>query len=207
MIHIDDNFFNDPYQVRNHLIKKKDWCPDINYVGYRSYTVPEFIQNTILSKAKSIIQEDDLSFAQNPTFQYSTKEYLDGIYHRDIDEGRYICIVYLALDPPSDSGTEVCDSEQLEHPIGNNTQEKRDFLADPTNLIKRYRYGRLRRNVNSFYKPIMKVPNKFNRGLIFPASNFHRAQNSFGTSIVNSRMTVVSFLGGKMGSDNRLYEV
>ena len=53
----------------------------------------------------------------------------------------------------------------------------------------------------------MKVPNKFNRGLIFPASNFHRAQNSFGTSIVNSRMTVVSFLGGKMGSDNRLYEV
>ena len=40
---------------------------------------------------------------------------------------------------------------------------------------------------------IRKVPNKFNRGIIFPAANFHRSQYSFGTSIENSRLTIVSF--------------
>ena len=68
------------------------------------------------------------------------------------------------------------------------------FHKDPSNLIKRDEYGRIRKEVNSFYKPNIIAANKFNRCVIFPATNFHRAQNFFGTSLENSRLTLVSFM-------------
>ena len=68
------------------------------------------------------------------------------------------------------------------------------FHKNPFNLINRYRYGRIRKKINSYYKPNIIVTNKFNRCVIFPSHNFHRAQNFFGTSLENSRLTIVSFM-------------
>ena len=101
----------------------------------------------------------------------------------------------MSINPPVNTGTEVCDSDQVPDTL--NTSEvihlKESFHNDPSNLIKRYRYARIRKKLNSYYNPIMKVPNKFNRIVMFPANYFHRAQNFFGTSIQTSRLTLVSF--------------
>ena len=192
MIHICDNFFNDPYKVRNLALKQKFVQDTFNYPGVRSNTVPFDVLKYIVSRMGKILEVDSL-IVKSSSFQYITEQYHDGIYH--YDNADYIGIIYLTPNPPANTGTEVCDSNQVFDTL--DTSEvirlKESFHEDPSNLIKRYRYAKIRKKLNSYYNPIMKVPNKFNRILIFPATFFHRSQNFFGTSIENSRLTLVSF--------------
>ena len=204
MIHICDNFFSDPYKVRSIAFKGKYiWA--YNYPGLRSYNVPKEVNDEILSYIRYITKNSSLKFYDS-SFQSISQDYDEGIFHED-SESTYICIIYLSLDPLLNSGTEVCDSDHRDlyfrsdeglevfNPINSKVTKRRDlFHKDPSNLINRYRYGRIRKKVNSFYKPNIIAANKFNRCVIFPATNFHRAQNSFGTSLGNSRLTIVSFM-------------
>ena len=193
MIYVCDNFFNDPYTIRNIALKSKyESDSEGRWPGMRSVIESQNIIDRIVSEVHLLTKNTSLKLRKNDCFfQYVTKDYGEGVFHQD--DVDYTCIVFLGLHTPSYSGTEVCDSDETLDNIGNNTVEKLDFIKDPYNLIKRYRYDRIRRKVNSHYKPIMKVPNKFNRGIIFPATNFHRAQHFFGTSIESARMTSVSF--------------
>ena len=124
------------------------------------------------------------------------KEFGDGIYHRD--PHKYICIIYLSLDAPLDSGTEVCGDDQVPDTLNTSAviRRKESFHQDPFNWIKRYRYDRVKNKLNSHYNPLLKVPNRFNRCVFFPATNFHRSQQSFGTSLENGRLTLVCFVDG-----------
>ena len=72
-------------------------------------------------------------------------------------------------------------------------EAKRSFYKDTSNRLNRYRYNNLRKKFMNKNKPIVKVPNKFNRMLLFDSPLFHRAQKFFGTSIGNSRLTFVTF--------------
>tara|TARA_X000000368_G_scaffold400187_1_gene371833 strand:- start:73 stop:681 length:609 start_codon:yes stop_codon:yes gene_type:complete len=197
MIHICDNFFSDPFKIRSIAFKGKYKCA-INYPGVRSHNVPKKVEDEILSYGHYITKNSSLTI-NTPSFQSISQDYDEGIFHKDVDH-TYICIIYLSLDPPLNSGTEICDSDHVRGlEIFNSTNPKviksRDlFHKDPLNLIYRYRYGRIRKKVNSFYKSNIIAANKFNRCVIFPATNFHRAQNFFGTSLGNSRLTIVSFM-------------
>ena len=197
MIHICDNFFSDPYKVRSIAFKGKYICA-YNYPGLRSDNVPKEVNDEILSYIRYITKNSSLKFYDS-SFQSISQEYDEGIYHMDPGH-TYICIIYLSLDPPLNSGTEICDSDHVRgleifNSINPKVMKSRDlFHKDPSNLINRYRYGRMRKKVNSFYKPNIIAANKFNRCVIFPATNFHRAQNFFGTSLGNSRLTIVSFM-------------
>ena len=198
MIHICDNFFNDPYKIRSIAFKGKYKCAT-NYPGVRSHTVPKKVKDQILSYGHYITKNSSLTIGHTPSFQSIPQEYDEGIFHKDPDH-TYICIIYLSLDPPLNSGTEICDSDHVRGLEILNTMDPRVtksrdlFHKDPFNLIYRYRYGRIRKKLNSFYKPNIIAANKFNRCVIFPATNFHRAQNFFGTSLGNSRLTIVSFM-------------
>ena len=192
MIYIEDNYFKDPYAIRNLALKKRYVSEKFNYPGVRS-AVPSDISNNIFSKIKYVTQDSNLILSSSD-FQCVTKKFGEGIIHRD--DFKYICIIYLSLEPPANSGTEVCDYDQDidTFPMPEVLRRKTEFFEDPENLIKRFTYARLRRWKNSHYKPMIKVPNKFNRFILFPARRFHRAQNSFGTSIENARLTLVSFV-------------
>ena len=196
MIHIEDDFFKDPYSVRNNALKQEFLVrARFNYPGARSYNVPSTVCNYILSHLRCILKNDSIQFTDDgPCFHTIGGEFEEGIFHTD-DFG-YICIIYLSLEPPANSGTEVCDYDQDidTFPMPEVLRRKTEFFEDPENLIKRFTYARLRRWKNSHYKPMIKVPNKFNRFILFPARRFHRAQNSFGTSIENARLTLVSFV-------------
>ena len=206
MIHICDNFFSDPYTVRNIALHEKYMTERFNYPGVRSYGVPESVKNNLFSKVKNITQNSNLKIGST-TFQSIKKEFGTGIYHKDHEN--YICIIYLSLDPPVNSGTEICDfgveGEVVTHynalkgwPTSLDYERTYEiqlsYFKDPFNLIKRYRYARVRRKLNSYFTPTAIVANKFNRGLIFPCKNYHRSQNFFGSSIENSRLTIVSFM-------------
>ena len=49
MIHICDDFFEDPYKVRNISLKQKYVTERLNYPGIRCLDVPEEITDYILS--------------------------------------------------------------------------------------------------------------------------------------------------------------
>ena len=108
MIHICDNFFSDPYKVRSIAFKGKYiWA--YNYPGLRSNNVPKEVNDEILSYIRYITKNSSLKFYDS-SFQSISQDYNEGIFHKDM--GRtYICIIYLSLDPPLNSGTEICDSD------------------------------------------------------------------------------------------------
>ncbi len=199
MIYVCDNFLSDPYVVRNIALHEKYVTERFNYPGGRSNRVPESVKNNIFSKVKNITQNSNLKIGAT-TFQSVKKEFGTGIYHKDdgIDHENYICIIYLSLDPPVNSGTEICDfgvNSEKEHLWPDSFGEiQSSYFKDPFNLIKRYKYARIRRKLNSYFTPTSIVANKFNRGLIFPCKNYHRAQNFFGSSIEKSRLTITSFM-------------
>jgi len=197
MIHICDNFFNDPYEVRRRSFDQ-DYQGRPSYPGVRSFSIDSNATSYIHSYVKYHTKDHNLEIGEGARFQYVTKEFGQGVYHRD--DFKYICIVYLSLDAPPNSGTEVCDAgwmydvEKLEPK--NSGEILREFHQNPSsNLIKRFKYDRLITTINSHFKPIALAPNKFNSAVIFPANSYHRAQNFFGTSIENSRLTLVCFLG------------
>ena len=176
---IIDNFFPDDIctELRGKSLNAKEY--DDKYWDYQSLDFDyKYTQNR---------------GSPNSSFQFVPQQYRSGIYHSDYVH-HYICIIYLSLGSPVDSGTEVCDFEQKEGRKRDNTIKTR-YNKAPFYLIKRYNYDRMRKKINLDYKPIMKIPHKFNRAVIFPAGNWHRAQNFFGTSIENGRLTSVSFLG------------
>ena len=195
MIHIEDNFFKDPFFVRNTALKSTYKTKQVHtYPGHRSYDVPNIISKNVLDNVRSICRDTCLKFPDSGiSFQYTTKIFGEGMFH--YDKHPYICIVYLSLDAPDNSGTDVCDYgyDDVTYLPDIDVKLKRSFFEEPHNLIKRYRYGTMRKKLNTLFKPTFKVPNKFNRGLIFPGTHFHRAQDFFGTSIHNARMTLVGF--------------
>ena len=215
MILVLDEFFKDPYDVRRIALqgKKNYILNDGRYPGLRWSSLPEdphpefpsSIANYITAKVRYYAEESDLIFTET-SFQYSTKEYRDGAFHHDAHgPNRYTCIIYLSLNAPSNSGTEVCDiglkephSKFYEHLYKVNPLIRRSFNTDPKNFLKMYRYDRMVKKWNSFFKPIIKVPNKFNRCILFDSSRYHRSQRMFGTSIENARLTSVTFLGDKI---------
>ena len=201
MIHICDDFFEDPHKVRSIALKQKYVTERLNYPGIRCLDVPEEITDYILSYVRYITKKSSLTLTTS-VFHSITKEFGDGIFHGDFDYD-YICINYLSLGSHLHCGTEICDYDSFSHwgQLKNimlydekTTKIQHAFHKNPFNLINRYRYGRIRKKINSYYQPDFIVSNKFNRCVMFPSRNFHRAQNFFGTSLENSRLTIVSFM-------------
>ena len=208
MIYICDDFFDNSYAIRKAALESNySSASDHSWPGYRCWDVPDYVTNFIRFKARKILNDERVDFDNertqivglpNSSFQYIPKEYGDGMFHADPHQ--YICIVYLSLESPVCSGTEVSDISMRNNSLpGNISTQKatkllREHYGDISNLIKRYRYGKLKKELNSYFKNSCVVANKFNRCVIFPANNFHRAQNFFGTSVGNGRLTSVSFL-------------
>ena len=194
MITILDNFFDDPFAIRNSALKQRYQYEDFNYPGLRTYGVSAGVADYVQSQVR-YYTKDSSAITSSCTFHYITKEFKSGFFHKDTTA--YGVIVFLSLDAPPHTGTEICDSDQVFDSWDDEKVIKTlsDFHKDPHNLIKAYRYDRLKKKALSFYKPIIKVPNKFNRGIIFSGKrHFHRAQDSFGTSVENARLTLVSFI-------------
>ena len=201
MIFVFDNFFSDPYAVRNIALKSKYKSDsEGRWPGMRAVVESQKILDHITSKFRNItkINTVELHPGWNSTFQYVTKDYGEGLFHHD-DDIEYTSIVYLGLDVPSDSGTEICDDVDPWSLIPNHLwykhlDIKKDFYKDPKKFLKSYKHGRISKKINSYFNPIAKIPNKFNRIIFFKGKLAHRAQKYYGTSIENSRLTMLTFI-------------
>ena len=197
MIHVCDNFFNDPYNARNialkaeyHSLKDEFLANSSSWPGFRSYHVSDFLTDKMVSEVKYYTKNQSLTL-ESISFQYITGDYGEGWVHTD-SSALYTCMVYLAVDSPSYSGTEVCDYCSEFKDAGG--KARRDFYNDNRNFLKRYNYDSMTRRHNSRFDPIATIAHRFNRFVLFESRLYHRAQKYFGTCMENSRLSLIAFL-------------
>ena len=206
MLILKDNFFKDPYEVRRDgLHRQYNPSPGYTYPGYRSFSLLAGRPISLPPNLANYITDEVRYFSKNPSlkmqaggFQYVTKDFITGIYHFDT-EHTFSSIIFLSLDPPDNSGTEVSSIPEFGFDFDDvwdrSMKVRTDFHKDPSNFINAYKYRRAVKSINSKSKEIIQIPNKFNRFMMFDSYLFHRAQDFFGTSIEDSRLTIVSFFG------------
>ena len=196
MLILKDNFFKDPYEVRRVALHRQ-YGEGYTYPGYRSFPLPPNVVNYITDEVRYFTKNSSLKM-KTGGFQYVTKDFITGIYHFD-PEHTFSSIIFLSLDPPDNSGTEVSSIPEFGFDFDDvwdrSMKVRTDFHKDPSNFINAYKYRRAVKSINSKSKEIIQIPNKFNRFMMFDSYLFHRAQDFFGTSIEDSRLTIVSFFG------------
>jgi len=197
MMRVIDNFFKDPYAIRKLALKqtyKPD--PDFKWPGMRM----DFYKNPALDSYRIKYADCYKKFLDVPCeagwmyFQSIDKSWGQGICHADYSV-RYTIITYLNIDSPPDSGTEVYGEtfEAFHDFLHKSADIKKSFFKKEKNLIDTYLYNKKLKKFNSKFTDPCIVPNKFNRTLIFEGKRVHRAQNFFGTTLADSRLTLISF--------------
>ena len=193
MIHVVDDFFSDVFSVRRESLSVKySIDSDGMYPGYRSDDVSSFVKSLVSKQVKKLTGDETLN-CRSISYQYIPSKYKEGSFH--YDDEKYTCIIYLSNGV--NSGTEI---SEIRPKIGiesslykKHIRLKIDSYKNPDNLIKSFKCHRGIKKVNSYFNPTYTVASKMNRMLLFKSNLWHRAQNFFGDSVENSRLTLVSF--------------
>ena len=188
---IIDNFFDDPYKIRNIGLKGTYYINrEFRWPGYR-WDPPEEFRKFYLDKVSSILNEKlVLDYLH---FQYIDKSWVCGMCHPDSPPHKYTCLTYLTPDPPSNSGTEVYEAGCPKNARVDGII-KQTFYRSDRGIMKRWFYKKDIEKYNSAWNNPCIIANKFNRTLLFDSIRYHRAQNFFGNTIGDSRFTLIGFL-------------
>lgn len=176
---IVDDFYDDPYAVRDFALKQ-EFEPNLSYYkGSRSkeqYIVPgtkEAFENII---GRKIVNWTDVH-GMCGRFQYCTAED-DLVYH--CDGQTLAAMIYLTPDAPPSCGTSLFAHKRT------GLRNENDFgqvsVFDETGFYDR-----------SKFELVDTAGNVFNRLVIFDAKCIHSANEYFGTNITNSRLFQIFF--------------
>ena len=196
---ITENFLTDPYRVRNLALKSDFDITSATWPGCRC-NIPEPIKKELISRTELVLDEKvTLSSAY---FQWMDKSWGEGICHPDLRtvEGidlKYTSITFLNLEAPFHSGVEVYDERYYKDAYAGKIMGEFTvsttvpFYTSNRNFISRKIFQRKVRKYNSYFKDPFVIPNKFNRNVIFTSPLIHRAQNFFGSTVLDSRLILV----------------
>lgn len=182
-IHVVDDFFKDPYAVREFALQKQFFNDD-GYVGNRTreqFFIPgtrEAFESIMGIKISGWSMQDGIErYGMNGRFQYN----ISGqplVYHCDLQ--KWAGMIYLTPNAPYEAGTSFFAHKK--NRIRHNSQEgimdcfnQRTF-EDPTP-----------------YEPVDVVGNVFNRLVIFDGGLIHSASCYFGDNKENCRLWQMFF--------------
>ena len=196
MIKIIDNFFKDPYAVRN-LASSTDLKYEHASNGKWPGVRVEISGSQKIAYSRQYQKFfDEPAEAQNMFFQSIGELWGTGSIHHD-HESKYTVLTFLNLRYPSNSGIEIYNKRTTEdHRWAASFQStKVGFYLSSKNPIERFFFEKKLKLYNSHFEDPCIVSNRFNRTVIFSGSRIHRAQNFFGNNLSNSRLTMISFFG------------
>jgi len=196
MIYVVDNYFSNPFEIRKIVFSNSvEFESDDMFLwpGKRwKYGVDQFTVKKILKDVNRITES---SFT-NPRFHYQiiTKEYLRGAIHRD--EAEYTVVIFLSPNPPPNSGVSVYGkvSDQKVLNSFDLSGIKSNFMRSNKTRIDKIKYGIFLNMIDKFFGEENHIVNKFNRCVIFNSQNYHKAQEFFGNSLMDSRLTIIGFV-------------
>jgi hypothetical protein len=196
MYKVVDNFFEDPYEVRQigiDLIAKKHSCilnDSTNYYPGIRCSVPNHINTFIISFLEKTFNRSIKNFC--PFYHITSAIHGSGLIHYDADsheENIYAGLIYLNENPPEKSGTILCN--EIDY-FNKNTITNSFNLVCSTHDVKIIsEFEKDREKYNRNFEIETEIENKFNRLLIYKGNRPHAPYYYFGNNLFNSRLILV----------------
>lgn len=181
-----DDFYSDPYLVREYGIKYVECVQSGYHKGKRA--TERFILDGTKEAFEKIIGREITNWGDdkypNGTFQYCTSQ--DPIvYHVDLQS--YAAMVYLTPNAPHESGTSFYKSKKTNLRILDNVSEETYHttfkgISDEMNFYD-----------STQFELIDTIGNVFNRLVLFNSKMIHSATKYFGDTKENSRFFHIFF--------------
>lgn len=200
---IIDNFFETPSSIRNFALQQEfSKKQKGNWPGYRTDSINLLdldLYNVFSNKLFSYftVPGTDFQYILDAQFQYSDSSFGSGWVHNDnYEKYDFAGVVYLTPNPPDHTGTciyDITDRTDKFSKWDDVDNAKWEFMKEDCPTEVRNKIVPLRDEYNSIYKLQDVCCNKYNRCLIFSASQQHAEQNFFGTDKYDSRLTLCFF--------------
>jgi|TARA_B110000483_G_scaffold222797_1_gene280070 hypothetical protein len=201
-ITIIDNFFDNPDQVRNIALSSDyERQDDSTFPGYRTKMIAEIdktIYRTVMEKVLGLfwdLTRDELEVKFKTHFQFIPRQYGNGGWAHFDKSTTFAGVVYMTPDAPKDCGTSIC-RPVTDTPIYNFDIRNNFYQGKDTNYND---YCAAKDSHNSQFDHTLSVDNVFNRMVLYDGNDGHRENGYFGTTLYDSRMTVVFFVELKLG--------
>lgn len=195
---IVDNFYEDPNLWRDFALSQEFFKGDRgNWPGLRTellHRVNRNLFDVTLKKLLFILKEYGITEVSElqTGFQNIDETYGRGWVHDDDPSFQVAGIIYLNKDAPLGSGTTIYeDSVDF-----NGDQYSKAFVEDVhlSSPKDREKYQKYREDQISKFKKSIVVENVFNRLVMFDSRCWHSADNFFGKTKEDSRLTQVFFI-------------
>jgi len=202
-----DNFLKKPDKLRKFALNQSFYTVNKmnfkgTFPGWRSKDLRELnrdIFNQIFSKVVSIYHPNDydqVNWEIESYFQSVPSKFKEGVIHHDHNT-LLAGILYLHPQPAINSGT--CLFKKNDHFNENdfvNGTLQNDYKKDITSPHTDY---------HTMFTEIMNVENIYNRIILYEGHEFHKANNFFGSTIEDSRLTLVFFVKNiKINKENSI---
>jgi len=193
-----DNFFEAPDLWRQYALEQTFFKGNRgNWPGERTELLSQ-LNNNLAETVKNKLLEYFPQFLNfdyaDITFQIIGKPYGQGWIHTDAEEHDVAGFVYLTPDAPTNTGSTIYADQHDWNP----EKFTKLFIDDVNNdqrpddsVIDKYRHDQ-----RSKFTKSITIENKYNRCVMFDPSKWHSANDFFGDTLNNSRLTLVFFCNG-----------
>jgi hypothetical protein len=196
---IVENFYENPDAIRKYALEQDfKYCherPNLKYVYPGSRTkdlvdLDKALHEKVCKKLVSVFHNteyDYMRWAISTSFQSVTEEYKEGVIHTDQDT-IFAAVLFLTPDAPLNSGTSL-----FRKAAGFDDQQYAQALADND---ARFKAGDIEMSTeyHSMFDEIVRVNNVYNTIVIYEGRHFHAANQFFGKTLQDSRLTQVFFI-------------
>lgn len=196
---IVENFYEDPDAIRKFALAQEykflKQRPEMKYVYPGSRTADLFdldksLHEKVCKKLVSVFhipEHDYMQWAISTSFQSVTQEYGRGVIHQDTNT-IFAAVLFLTPNAPLDSGTSLFKRNK-------SFDEKKYALALAQN-DDRFREGQIVMDTSyhSMFDEIARVNNFYNTLILYEGDYHHAANNFFGKTLKDSRLTQVFFI-------------
>ena len=192
-----DNFFETPTLVREYALSQEFYKGDRgNWPGLRTnfmHVINPELHHIVASKIIKYLPNFNSFKTLEMTFQIIGEEYGFGWAHVDNPAFNIGGVVYLTPNPPKETGTLIFDYKDYDETFAQMSFNRfdQDVNRNPNSKIEGV--DDHRKKHNSFFTPNLICENRFNRCTFYDSRQYHCAQNFFGTTKENSRLTLVFF--------------
>jgi len=193
---IIDNFFESPDIVRWWALQQDFYKGDRgSWPGIRTELLHQSnkeLYHTIIRKLYDVVKDYGVNeiYDMQTGFQLIDKSWGTGWVHDDDPKLHIAGLIYLSPDAPLESGTTLYQ-DNIDF---NGEKYTKLFMEDVfSNEDEREKFVKYRTEQRAHFTPTIHIKNVYNRCIIFDTRNWHSADNFFGSTKEDTRLTNVFF--------------
>jgi len=190
-----DDFFLEPHLWRNLALQQEyNSAYNTTFPGKRSKPLAEINEDIFGSFCERLLHflpQFNGFYYCNASFFCVDESFIKGWVHDDDPDTTFTGIIYLNQNPPINSGTTMYDDRFANEYSDYHKLIQKDCLESTPE--ERQTLSKHRDKQRSCFVPSINVDNVYNRCVLFDPKTWHSADNFFGTTLEDSRMTLVFY--------------